>query len=205
MSYMFENCNRFDNGVRNKFIKISEPSEEVEKMSKKSAKSMNWITTKVTDMQSMFKNCSLFNSDLSQWDVSSVQNMSYMFYGCTNFTGVSMRIIDGTIHMSHIGGWDTQSVTKMAHMFEEAILFRADISKWNISNVTDFTDFDKECCFKSLSSPSNERDTTKDVYAIRTKLPKFQFPTGGKRTCHRNHKTRKGKRNRTKRYIKIYI
>ena len=31
------------------------------------------------------------------------------------------------------------------------------------------------------------------------------FPTGGKRTRHRNHTTRKGKRNRTKRYIKIYL
>jgi hypothetical protein len=64
---------------------------------------------------------------------------------------------------------------------------RGNINDWNVTSI------------------GNERDTTKDVYAIRTKLPKFQFPTGGKRTRHRNHRTRKGKRNRTKRYIKIYI
>ncbi|WP_141080657.1 BspA family leucine-rich repeat surface protein, partial [Campylobacter jejuni] len=28
-----------------------------------------------------------FNSDLSKWDVSNVENMSSMFEGCKNFNG----------------------------------------------------------------------------------------------------------------------
>ena len=32
----------------------------------------------------MFANCKKFNSDLSKWDVSKVEYMQDMFYGCTS-------------------------------------------------------------------------------------------------------------------------
>lgn len=43
------------------------------------------ILSSVTDMAYMFQNCTLFNSDLSNWDVSTIENMGLMFYNCTSF------------------------------------------------------------------------------------------------------------------------
>jgi surface protein len=37
----------------------------------------------VTDMSFMFAGGTIFNGDISQWNVSSVREMSYMFYGAT--------------------------------------------------------------------------------------------------------------------------
>jgi len=197
MSFMFEDCRSFNNGNRPR--NPEEPSVEI-------VNALRWDTSNVTDMQSMFKSCSIFNSNLSGWDVSNVEDMSYMFYGCHNFNGINTYRAEGALKQEDISRWDTHSVLNMAHMFEEAILFRADISKWNIESVTDFTDFDKECCFRPHTNLTSIRDySKKNVEEIRAKLPRLPFPTGGKSTRHRNHKTRKGKRNRTKRYIKIYV
>ncbi len=37
-------------------------------------------------MSFMFHNCENFNSDLSKWDVSKVENMSWMFDGCDSLS-----------------------------------------------------------------------------------------------------------------------
>ena len=41
----------------------------------------DWDVSKVTNMNSLFKNCKNFNEDISKWDVSNVDNMSEMFSG----------------------------------------------------------------------------------------------------------------------------
>ena len=52
---------------------------------------LNWIDTSgITDMNSLFSalNSTIFkefNGDISKWDVSNVEDMSYMFYGCEKF------------------------------------------------------------------------------------------------------------------------
>ena len=52
---------------------------------------LNWIDTSgITDMNSLFciTNSTIFkefNGDISKWDVSNVEDMSYMFYGCEKF------------------------------------------------------------------------------------------------------------------------
>ena len=59
----------------------------------------------------MFYGCRNFNSDLSNWDVSKVQDMSYMFYECKNFN-------------SDLSKWDVSTVKKkfgkigMNYMFD---------------------------------------------------------------------------------------
>merc|ERR1711934_516482 len=44
-----------------------------------------WDVSAVTDMGSMFYLASTFNQDLSKWDVSAVTNMESMFYGASSF------------------------------------------------------------------------------------------------------------------------
>ena len=46
------------------------------------------ITTYVSNMSRMYKyiwNLKTFNEPLNSWDVSKVENMSYMFHGCSFF------------------------------------------------------------------------------------------------------------------------
>ena len=42
----------------------------------------NWNVSNVEDMSYMFYGCKLFESDLSNWDVSKVMNITEMFKGC---------------------------------------------------------------------------------------------------------------------------
>jgi hypothetical protein len=62
----------------------------------------------------------VFRGDLSQWDTSSVTNMSGMFYA-SFFAG-------------DISTWDVTSVTNMSQMFAGAA-FNGDLSSWNVSAV----------------------------------------------------------------------
>jgi len=77
----------------------------------------------VTDLSSMFSNCSLFNSDLSNWNVSNVTNMFNMFYNCYKFN-------------QDLSNWNVSNVTSMNNMFYNCYKFNQDLSNWNVSNVT---------------------------------------------------------------------
>ena len=45
----------------------------------------NWNVSNVENMQQMFKNSSGFDQDLSKWNVTKVKNMEEMFCNCKNF------------------------------------------------------------------------------------------------------------------------
>ena len=62
--------------------------------------------------------------DISDWDVSGVTDMSYMFYGCNELESVG-----------DISGLDISSVTDMSYMFAFCKKFNQDLSKWNVSKV----------------------------------------------------------------------
>ena len=44
-------------------------------------------TSEITNMSLLFEH-SQFNGDISQWDVSNVKDMQYMFYGCVDLTTI---------------------------------------------------------------------------------------------------------------------
>ena len=99
-------------------------------------------TSKVTDMSLMFaliNNPSEkynINLDLSNWNVSNVTNMSYMFWHFgTNATNLKLDF----------SNWDTSKVTDMSYMFNQAAYPKAEsivlkgISDWNVSRVIDMS------------------------------------------------------------------
>jgi len=86
--------------------------------------------SQITDMGVDSKNVGLLedldphNIDISLWNVSKVENMCGMFYGCANFN-------------SDINNWDVSNVEDMRYMFYGCKKFNCDLSKWDVSNVED--------------------------------------------------------------------
>lgn len=82
---------------------------------------LNFIDTSlITSMYSLFEDID-FDGDISNWDVSNVKDMSYMFWR-SNFTGKNSPGIDK---------WNVLAVEKMDSMFYES-KFDQDISEWEI-------------------------------------------------------------------------
>ena len=99
----------------------------INKLIKQNDYNFNCInTSKITDMSNLFKNLDGIedkNFDVSRWDVSSVEDMSYMFMYCKNFNG-------------NLFGWDVSNVTNMTGMFGGCESFEGNgIENWNITNV----------------------------------------------------------------------
>ena len=93
-----------------------------------------WNVSSVTDMSFMFYSCELLKSvgDVSGWDVSNVTKLCGMFYGCEFFN-------------QDISGWDVSNVTDMSSMFENCKYFNQNISSWNVSNVTNMNGMFNGC------------------------------------------------------------
>ncbi len=82
-----------------------------------------WDVSQVVDMHEMFYMTKEFNQDISSWDVASVTNMNHMFYDADAFNG-------------DLRNWNVGKVASMKSLFCETDLFNQDISGWDVSNVT---------------------------------------------------------------------
>ena len=74
-------------------------------------------------MREMFRSASVFNQNISNWDVSNVENMRGMFREADDFN-------------NPIGNWDVSSVRNMYEMFLQANDFNQNIGSWTTSSVT---------------------------------------------------------------------
>ncbi len=83
-------------------------------------------TSAITDMNSLFRDDSTFNGDITQWNTSDVTDMGAMFASTSAFN-------------QDIGAWDISKVTNTSSMFDNAEAFNQDIGNWNVSNVTGST------------------------------------------------------------------
>ena len=83
----------------------------------------SWDMSGVTQTNYMFNAAPAFNQDIGGWNMSNVINMSTMFSGATAFN-------------QDISGWDVSKVTNMSGMFETAAAFNQNIGGWNVSSVT---------------------------------------------------------------------
>ena len=78
----------------------------------------NWDVSNVTNMERMFENCSKFNQPLNKWDVSNVEKMLKMFSNCSSFN-------------QPLNEWDVSNVKSMSYMFENCTEFNQNISDWS--------------------------------------------------------------------------
>ncbi len=79
------------------------------------------------DMTEAFRGCTIFNSDISHWDMSSVTSLA------------------GTLQLAlafnqDISGWNTSSVTTMQKLFASMNNFDQDLGGWNVTALTNATE-----------------------------------------------------------------
>ncbi|WP_279062318.1 DarT ssDNA thymidine ADP-ribosyltransferase family protein [Campylobacter lanienae] len=92
----------------------------------------NWDVSSVTNMSGMFFGCDNFNQPLNNWDVSNVTDTSWMFAGCTNFN-------------QPLDNWNVFNVTDMREMFDGCENFNQPLDNWNVSSVTDMYEMFRNC------------------------------------------------------------
>jgi surface protein len=112
-----------------------------------------------SNLSSMFRNNTLFNQNIGNWDVSRATNMSFMFSGASafnnggsdtinnwnpsNVSNFSSMFGNASSFNQPIGNWITTSATNMANMFNNAFAFNQNITisgnSWNTSLVTSFS------------------------------------------------------------------
>ena len=85
-----------------------------------------WDVSTIQDMSYVFANTELFDEDISGWDTSSATDMTGMFQGAEQFN-------------QNITSWNTANVVDMKYMFFDAKNFDRNIGVWNTANVVDIT------------------------------------------------------------------
>lgn len=94
-----------------------------------------WNCSKLRSLNSTFKNCYVFNPDLSNLDVRSVEDFSECFFNCFSFEGKGLC------------KWHNLAAVSFNSMFENAFNFNADLQNWCFkATEADFCDM-FNCCF----------------------------------------------------------
>ena len=129
----------------------------------------NWNTCKVIYMKSTFAN-SRFNCDISNWNVSNVEDMTYMFQGATSFNQdigewdtSSVESMNGMFNMAtsfnqNIGGWHTSSLEFMTNMLQGATSFNYPLNEWDVSRIEDMSNMFSEAT--SFNQPLTDWDVS---------------------------------------------
>ena len=102
----------------------------------------DWDVSNIKSMRYMFAYCETLESvgNLLKWNVSEVTNMSSMFYGCKSFN-------------QDISNWNVSKVTDMTCMFDRCKSFNQDISGWDVSKVKFKTYIFLNCPIKEEYKP----------------------------------------------------
>ncbi len=87
-----------------------------------------WDVSNVENMSYMFRGAKKFNQDLSSWNVSNVTDMLGMFANTEKFN-------------QDLNKWNVSKVKDMGSMFKEAKKFNQDLSSWKVENVSSCYEF----------------------------------------------------------------
>ena len=82
-----------------------------------------WDVSNVENMEGMFFGCEYINCNLNNWNVSNVKSMKGMFQDCEMFDGKGIK------------NWNVRNVENMSSMFLNCENLNSDFSSWNVNNV----------------------------------------------------------------------
>ena len=131
----------------------------------------SWNTSKVWCVSAMFFNAKNFNQSLSNWDVSNVEDFSYMFacdiadceysfngnvssWNTSKAADMSAMFFNAKSFNQDISNWDVSRVESMNSMFFNAVSFNQNISKWNVSSLNDANNM-----FYNVTLPTDNYDS----------------------------------------------
>ncbi|WP_257657927.1 BspA family leucine-rich repeat surface protein [Parapedobacter lycopersici] len=81
----------------------------------------DWDVSTVTNLSNLFEDVTGFNQSLDNWDVSNVTNMGFMFDGATSFN-------------QPLDSWDVSKLENFDYMFRDAASFNQSLGAWNLAN-----------------------------------------------------------------------
>ena len=131
----------------------------------------NLITDQVTDMYSMFYNCSALTSlDVSKFNTANVTDMSCMFYDCSALKSLNVSSFNtanvtyiycmfsgcSSLTSLNVSNFDTGNVTDMYAMFRDCSSLKSlDVTKFNTAKVTDMGSMFRGCSALTYLDVSN--------------------------------------------------
>jgi uncharacterized protein YjbI with pentapeptide repeats len=115
----------------------------------------DWDVSNVEDMSYMFAECNITfkNTDLSGWNVSKCKSMAWMFE--------DIQFDPNSEYNYDLSGWDMSNVDCINGMFYDSNFNSDSICQWNVSNITKMYKTFARCKFnQDLSgwNASNVRD-----------------------------------------------
>ena len=148
----------------------------------------------------LFRDCALFNGDVSGWDMSGVTSLASMFYGCTvfnqdvsawdvsNVTNFASIFRDCAALNPNIGGWAVSSLATTIGSAVRGSLFNRDVSSWDVSGVTNATNFARDSAFSTtnynLLLPAWEAQSVQDNVSFHAGTA--TYGAGAPATAHAN-------------------
>ena len=141
-------------------------------------------TVNVTDMTSMFENCSKLTS-IPNFNTSNVTKMNNMFYGCSSLTTVPLFDTSSVTSMEYmfnscsklttVPQFDTSKVTNMSYMFRNCRALEA-IHMININanlDISSSTKFTREALLEIIGNLKAQTSGTKTLTMGATNLAKL--------------------------------
>ena len=139
----------------------------------------NLDTSKVTDMDSMFRDCSSLETlDVSGFNTSNVERMDGMFYECQKLQNIDVSKFDTgkvksmdfmfsgckSITYLDVSNFDTSKVTDMRAMFQGIQCEELDLKNFDTSKVTDMEwMFGKDTKLKKVDVSSFDTSNVTDM------------------------------------------
>ena len=118
----------------------------------------NWDVSNVNNMTATFLS-SKFNQDISNWNVSNAESMVWMFAE-SEFN-------------QDISNWNVSKVNFMTWMFARSE-FNQDISNWNVNNVYDMSNMFEYSKFnKDIGKWNNKEETKLENISVSDEYPKL--------------------------------